>query len=139
VAAVLQPLGLRLSEDKTKVAHIDEGFDFLGFRIRRHQQRGSKKRYVYTYPSKSALAAIKAKVRKLTREAQNSTLEALLYRLNLILRGWTNYFRHAASKKTFSYLDDIVWHRALPFVSPEEDSRQLPAHRGGQSGRTSSF
>ncbi len=111
VAAVLQPMGLRLSETKTKIAHIDEGFDFLGFRVRRHQQRGSSKQYVYTYPSKSALAAIKAKVRKLTREALNSTLEVLLYRLNLILRGWTNYFRHAASKKTFSYLDDIAWHR----------------------------
>ncbi len=111
VAAVLQPMGLRLSETKTKIAHIDEGFDFLGFRVRRHQQRGSSKQYVYTYPSQSALAAIKAKVRKLTREALNSTLEVLLYRLNLILRGWTNYFRHAASKKTFSYLDDIAWHR----------------------------
>jgi len=111
VAAVLQPMGLRLSETKTRIAHIDEGFDFLGFRIRRHRQRGSNKQYVYTYPSKAALANIIGKVRKLTREALNHTLEALLIRLNLILRGWTNYFRHAASKKTFSYLDDITWHR----------------------------
>ena len=47
-AAVLAPMGLRLSEAKTRVVHIDEGFDFLGFCIRRHQKRGTTRRYVYT-------------------------------------------------------------------------------------------
>jgi RNA-directed DNA polymerase len=50
VAAVLATIGLRLSPEKTTSAHIDEGFEFLGWRIQRHQQRGSTKRYVYTYP-----------------------------------------------------------------------------------------
>ncbi len=56
VAAVLRPVGLRLSEAKTRIAHIDEGFDFLGYRIQRQTKRGTNKRYVYTYPSKKALA-----------------------------------------------------------------------------------
>ncbi|HZA86834.1 MAG TPA: hypothetical protein VE466_08145, partial [Acidimicrobiales bacterium] len=60
VAAVLRPMGLRLSEEKTTIAHIDEGFDFLGFRIQRRRQRGSDRRFVYTWPSKKALASIKA-------------------------------------------------------------------------------
>ena len=47
VAAVLAPMGLRLSEQKTMTAHIDEGFEFLGFRIQRQQQEGSNRRYVY--------------------------------------------------------------------------------------------
>ena len=51
VAAVLATVGLHLSEAKTSIRHIDEGVDFLGFRIQRHQQRGSQRRYVYTYPS----------------------------------------------------------------------------------------
>jgi hypothetical protein len=63
VAAVLATVGLRLSQEKTAIGHIDEGFDFLGWRIRRHRQRGSHRRYVYTYPSRKALAAVKAKVR----------------------------------------------------------------------------
>jgi RNA-directed DNA polymerase len=46
LAAVLAPMGLRLSEEKTKVAHIDEGLDFLGWRIQRRQKRGGTKRYV---------------------------------------------------------------------------------------------
>ncbi|HZA86835.1 MAG TPA: hypothetical protein VE466_08150 [Acidimicrobiales bacterium] len=55
IAAVLGQVGLRLSEQKTRIAHIDEGFDFLGWRIQRQQKRGAVKRVVYTYPSKAAL------------------------------------------------------------------------------------
>ena len=71
-APVLRPMGLRLSEAKTKIAHIDEGFDFLGFRIRRAPKRGSGKLTVYTYPSKRSLATVKAKVRAATKEATNN-------------------------------------------------------------------
>ena len=67
VAAVLAPMGLRLSEAKTRVCHIDEGFDFLGFRIQRKQKRGTARRVVYTYPSKKALASIVGRIRILTR------------------------------------------------------------------------
>jgi RNA-directed DNA polymerase len=49
VAAVLAQVGLRLSEQKTRIAHIDEGFDFLGGRIQRQQKRGAVKRVVHTY------------------------------------------------------------------------------------------
>ena len=51
VAAVLAPLGLRLAPEKTRVVHIDEGFDFLGYHIRRMRKRGTDKHYVYTKPS----------------------------------------------------------------------------------------
>ena len=65
VAAVLAPMGLRLSDEKTRVAHIDEGFDFLGFRIQRRTKRGTHKRVVYTYPSKRSLGTAIDKVRAL--------------------------------------------------------------------------
>jgi RNA-directed DNA polymerase len=61
--AVLAPMGLRLSAAKTRICHIDEGFDFLGFRIQRQPKRGSGKLTVYTYPTKTALCSVKAKVR----------------------------------------------------------------------------
>ena len=51
VATILKPLGLRLAPDKTSIVGLDEGFDFLGFHIQRHTQRGSSRRYVYSYPS----------------------------------------------------------------------------------------
>lgn len=112
-AAVLAPMGLRLSEEKTRIAHIDEGFDFLGFRIQRHTKRGTNRRHVYTYPSKKALASIKAKVRTLTRGATDQSLAVLLHRLNPVLRGWTSYFRHGVSKATFNYLRAFTWQRVV--------------------------
>ena len=116
VAAVLAPMGLRLSEAKTKVCHIDEGFDFLGFRIQRRRKRGTTKRAVYTYPSKKALASIVGRVRTLTLRSSHPTLAALLRQLNPVLRGWCTYFRHGVSKATFGYLDQYTWHRVVRWI-----------------------
>lgn len=90
VQGVISLMGLRLSEEKTLVTHIDEGFDFLGFHIQRKRQEGSMRRTIYTYPSKTALAAVKAKVRALTQGNTNQSLANLLSRVNPVLRGWTN-------------------------------------------------
>ena len=109
VAAVLAPMGLRLSEHKTLTAHIDEGFEFLGFRIQRQRQQGSNRRYVYTWPSKKSLASIRAKVKAITRMGTNQPLSELLRRINQVLRGWTNYFRHGVSSRTFSHLHQFTW------------------------------
>ena len=113
VAAMLAPMGLRLSEEKTRVCHIDEGFDFLGFRIQRQTRRSDGKPIVYTYPSKKALASIKAKVRTMTRGATNQPLAVLCYRLAPVLRGWANYFRHGVSKSTFDYVREFTWRRVI--------------------------
>ena len=120
VAAVLAPMGLRLSVEKTRIIHIDEGFDFLGFRIQRHQKRGTAKHYVYTYPSKAALASVKAKVKRATQGATDQPLAILIHRLNPVLRGWTNYFRHGVSKETFSYLRAYLWRRVICWLRHKE-------------------
>jgi RNA-directed DNA polymerase len=116
VAAVLAPMGLRLSPAKTAVSHIDEGFDFLGFRIQRRRKRGTTKRVVYTYPSKKALAAIIGRVRALTRRTAHPSLVALLRQLNPVLQGWCTYFKHGVSKATFGYLDEYAWRRVLRWL-----------------------
>ncbi len=115
-AEVLRPMGLRLSEKKTTIVHIDDGFDFLGFRIQRQRQPGSNKQNVYTWPSKKAFASVKAKVRALTQGGTNQPLKVLLRRVNSVLRGWTNYFRHGASKATFRYLHQFAWRRVLGWI-----------------------
>ena len=110
-AAVLLPMGLRLSGEKTAITHVDRGFNFLNVRIQRHKKRGSAKRFVYTYPSKPALAAVMGRVRRISREVPtNEPLTTLLRRLNPVLRGWINYHRHGVSKATFQYLCSFVWH-----------------------------
>ena len=113
VAAVLAPMGLRLSDEKTRVVHIDEGFDFLGFCIMRQRKRGTGQYFVYTYPTKAVLAAVKVKVRTLTQGATDQSLGVLLHRPNPVLRGWTAYFRHGVSKATFDYLRAFVWRRVV--------------------------
>jgi len=116
-AAVLAPMGLRLSEEKTRIVHIDEGFEFLGMRIQRHRQRGSTKRYVYTYPTRRGLASVKAKVKAATiNRTTNQTLTVLLHRLNPVLRGWTAYHRHGAASKTFAYLSAYTWRRVWTWL-----------------------
>jgi RNA-directed DNA polymerase len=116
VAGVLAPMGLRLSEEKTKVAHIDDGLDFLGWRIQRHQKRGGTKRYVYTYPAKKAFASIVEKVRTITRQGTNLSLSVLLLRLNPVLRGWTTYFRPGVSSRAFQHLRAFTWRRVMGWL-----------------------
>jgi RNA-directed DNA polymerase len=117
VAMVLAPMGLRLSEEKTRVCHIDEGFDFLGWRIQRRARRGrTGGTAIYTYPSKKSMASIKDKVRTLTRRAKHRTLADLLRRLNPVLRGWCTYFRHGVCKRTFSYTDHFAFWRVVGWL-----------------------
>jgi RNA-directed DNA polymerase len=116
VATVLAPMGLRLSEAKTMIVDIDEGFDFLGFRIQRQTKRGSNKRYVYTWPAKKSLTSITAKVRTITKQGTNQPLSDLLRQLNGVLRGWTNYFRHGVSKTTFAYVHQFTWLRVVGWL-----------------------
>jgi RNA-directed DNA polymerase len=117
VSSVLASIGLRLSSEKTRVCHIDEGFDFLGWRIQRRAWRGrGGKRAVYTYPSKKALNAIIDKVRTLTRRERHRTLADLLRRLNPVLRGWCTYFRHGVSSRTFQYLDHYAFWRVVTWI-----------------------
>lgn len=112
VAEVLAPIGLRLSPEKTRVVHIDEGFDFLGFNIRRMRKRGSHKRYVYTRPSLKAIAAIKDRVRTMTyRHTLHHDPGYLMEYLGRVLRGWANYFRHGVSKRIFNAIDSYAWER----------------------------
>jgi RNA-directed DNA polymerase len=117
LSTVLDGMGLALSPQKTGICHIDEGFDFLGFRIQRRARPGQPgKRAVYTYPSKRSLAAVIGKVRKLTRRARHRTLADLLAAVNPVLRGWCQYFRHGVSKRTFGYLDHFTWWRIVGWL-----------------------
>ena len=129
---------------KTLITHIDEGLDFLGWRVQRHRKKGTNRHYVYTYPSKKALAAVKDKVRTLCRQDVNLPLETLLHRLGRMLRGWTAYFRFGVSHNTFRYLRAFLWRQVFGWVRRKyrrsnwkelrrraSGGRWWPDHRGG--------
>ncbi|WP_007513513.1 group II intron reverse transcriptase/maturase [Frankia saprophytica] len=111
VVRVLTTMGLRLSEAKTQVTHLDRGFDFLGFRIQRRRKRGTDKWYVYTFVADRAIRAVKAKIRAMTPRESHQGLEDLLTWINRVTHGWAGYFKHAVAKHVFSAIDSFVWWR----------------------------
>ncbi|MFF9788981.1 group II intron reverse transcriptase/maturase [Streptomyces nigrescens] len=129
VASALKPMGLTLSAEKTFITHIDEGFDFLGWHIQRHLKRGTDKRHVYNYPSKKALKAVKEKVKKICRRSTHLSMAALLHQLNLVLRGWTTYFRPGVSKATFQYLNHFTWVRVFIWARRKHKGMRLRGFR----------
>jgi hypothetical protein len=128
IAEVLTGMGLRLSPEKTLITHIDEGLDFLGWRIQRHRKRGTDRQYVYVYPARKALHAIMAKVKEACRLDTNLPLEILLHQLNPVLRGWANHFRFGCSKSTLGYLRFYLWQEVIRWIGrkhPRTGWRQL--------------
>jgi RNA-directed DNA polymerase len=119
---VIAPLGLALSREKTSIAHIDEGIEFLGWRIKRQPGRNGRPQ-IYTYPSKPSLQAVMGKVKQITRSGQNQTLDQLLNRLNPVLRGWCDHFRHGVSSRTFGYLRAFVWRRVIIWLRNKHPGR----------------
>lgn len=115
-------LKMELSAEKTLVTHVDEGFDFLGHRLRRVPWRKTK--VCFTYPSNKSLEAIKHKIREFTtRSTLNHSLKTLLSRLNPVLRGWATYFRYDASKRTLAYVDYLAWWRVFRWLRRKHPKR----------------
>jgi RNA-directed DNA polymerase len=103
----LKPKGLSFNEDKTRIVHLEQGFDFLSFNIRRyHTKVGAK---VLTKPSKDALAKIRRRLRQELRDLRGATTEAVIRRLNPIIRGQASYHRIGVSKKACAALDHHLW------------------------------
>ena len=99
LTAFLNPRGLELSEQKTVITHIQDGFNFLGHTVRKF---GDK---LLTFPAKSNVKALREKISLCINSAMGLSQHALLLKLNPLIRGWANYYRHGASKRTFDRLD----------------------------------
>jgi RNA-directed DNA polymerase len=111
-----EQMRLTLSPEKTRITHVDDGFDLLGFRIVRAPWRGSK-RVAYVFPSKRALREVMHRIKTLTdRSTLNLSLDRLIHALNPTLRGWANYHRHNASKRCFAYLSYYLWWRVIRWL-----------------------
>ncbi|MFJ2591251.1 group II intron reverse transcriptase/maturase, partial [Streptomyces sp. NPDC087538] len=104
VSEVLATMGLVLSPSKTRIVHLADGFDFLGFRIVWNRKRGTDKWYVYTFIADKPVEALKRKIKSLTLRLSHLDYRVALIRINQIQRGWANYFKHAVAKHTLSRL-----------------------------------
>jgi RNA-directed DNA polymerase len=93
--------GLTLSVTKTRITHINEGFDFLGQNLRKYDHK------LLIRPSDSSVKEVLANVQKVLKANPQARAGPLIMQLNPIIRGWANYHRHVVSKKTFIKID---WH-----------------------------
>jgi RNA-directed DNA polymerase len=103
LAAWLAPRGLAFNEDKTRIVRLDEGFDFLGYTVR--HQSGK----LLIKPSKAAVLRLRKRLSAEVKALNGANAEAVVSKLNPIIRGWAAYYRNAVSSTTFSALDNYVW------------------------------
>jgi RNA-directed DNA polymerase len=99
----LAPRGLAFNEDKTRVVTLEEGFDFLGFNVRRYHGK------LLIKPSKAAVRRIRERLRTETLSLRGANARAVIKRLNPIIRGWAAYYRGVVSSETFTVLDRYMW------------------------------
>jgi RNA-directed DNA polymerase len=104
--------GLTLSQEKTKIVHLSEGFDFLGFNIRQYPVKNTKTGWkLLIKPSKKSIQRIRNKLRQIWLEYNSSNVDALIDKLNPIIRGVANYFRIGVSSETFHSLEQWMFQR----------------------------
>jgi len=99
----LTPRGLAFNRDKTHVVHVERGFDFLGCNVRR--QNGK----LLIKPSPAAVTRIRQRLSAELRSLRGTNAEAVIRRLNPIIRGWAGYYRSVVSKQVFSAVDHHLW------------------------------
>lgn len=121
--------GLTMSSEKTSIVHVDEGFDFLGFNIRRynHQTKPGQK-VILTRPSKKSIEKVKDRIRDIFQRHRSGKTRRLLLELNPVTVGWANYYRIGVSSMTFKKLDDFLWHRSWRYAQrrhPNKGKRWL--------------
>ena len=105
VREFLKVRGLTLSEEKTKITHIEEGFDFLGFNIRKYNGT------LLIKPSKKSIKTFLDKIRCIVDKNKAIRQESLIALLNPVIEGWGNYYRNCVAAKTFKNVDSQIFHK----------------------------
>jgi RNA-directed DNA polymerase len=123
VANFLKVRGLELSEEKTRITHINDGFDFLGFNVRKYKDK------LLIKPSKKNVKAFLDDVRDVIKSKKGSKTEVLIRILNSKIRGWANYFRHGVSKSTFNYVDHCIFQALLRWVKRRHPNKNAEWRR----------
>jgi RNA-directed DNA polymerase len=104
VSKFLEKRGLTLSDEKTMISHIDNGFDFLGWTFRKFNKK------LLIKPSKKSIKSMIDKCSTITlKQGKADSQEELIRRLNQVIRGWTNYHKHVVASKTFSNVNNTLY------------------------------
>jgi RNA-directed DNA polymerase len=140
-------LGLELSDEKTKITHIEDGFEFLGFRIFRcNKPSNGRKVGVFMRPTEKGLKRVQAKIKAMTtRSTINDDYVYKIQAINAVIRGWATYYRAVNPTETFHKLDRYVWFRLKKWlekkygIGPKEVKRRYMPHQPGPKGGRDEF
>lgn len=105
VVSFLAERGLSLAQEKTRIVHITEGFDFLGQNVRKYGRK------LLIKPSLKSVDSLLGKVDNIIRKNRAATQEQLITHLNPVIRGWAMYHRHVVAKAVFSKVDHLIWQK----------------------------
>jgi RNA-directed DNA polymerase len=122
IKAFLEPRGLELSEEKTEIVHIKNGFNFLGQTFRKHGKK------LHITPAKQGTLSLIRKVGTLIRKSANAPIVAFIKEINSILRGWAYYHRHVVASNVFARVDNYVYHQLWKMIKrrhPKKSAKWL--------------
>ena len=119
IETFLAQRGLRLSAAKTKVVHIDEGFDFLGWNFRKYSGK------LLIKPSKKNVKTFYAKLREAVSGNLGGKQEELIQLLNPMLRGWAQYHSPVVAKETFSRIDSLLFWRLMRWAKRRHPKKKM--------------
>lgn len=120
IEAFLAQRGLRLSLEKTKVVHMDEGFDFLGWNFRKYKGK------LLIKPSKKNVQAFYRKVRAIVKTHLSVKQEDLIAKLNPVLRGWAQYHQPVVAKEAFNRMDNLIHWRLVRWSRRRHSNKSRP-------------
>lgn len=119
----LDKRGLTLAEDKTKITHISEGFDFLGFNLR--QYKTNKRMTLLIKPSKDSIKKAKETIKATFSQMRGKPVRELILELNPIVRGIGNYYSSEVSKRVFNSLDSYIWIKTRKYLKNLHDKKSF--------------
>lgn len=115
----LKERGLALSPEKTKIVHIEEGFDFLGWNVRSYDGK------LLIKPAKKNVQTFLRKIRGEIKQRKQAKQEDVIYKLNPIIRGWAEYHKNQVAKETFSKVDDVILKQLWQWACRRHPSKGL--------------
>jgi len=114
----LRERGLELSKEKTRISHLTEGFNFLGFNIKHYKSQNARTGWkLLIKPSKESVCELKDKLREAWYSLKGHNVTAIVRKLNPIIQGWANYHRIAVASRTFWNMDSWMFRREVRYVN----------------------
>lgn len=137
LAQWLKPRGLTLSPEKTRIVHLTEGFDFLGFHVKHYPapQTARSGWKLLIKPSKQSVQEIHEKLKGLWKKVQGTNVQTVLAKLNPVIRGWATYFRAVVAKEIFGKLDAWMFLKTIRYTKRMHPNKSVSWRRRKYWGR----